>query len=322
MLHITNGDATAKTLNDADLGGEIAVWRDVLHEGPVPAGLGLDELREVRARYLAGEGWATYERVLADLTARDALLRDFDRHPQIVLWFEHDLYDQLQVLQALDFFSSVDVGGIALEAIGVEDWVAKPGFHGLGQLSPQELALLWNDSRHAVTADALRLGRDGWAAFRDPDPRVLERFSQTDTSALPFLASALRRHFEEYPSTRDGLSRTEAQILSGIATGIDSPPRLFADSIDREEAPYLGDSVYWSYLQRLAAGPRPLLAITEPSPEAPFVASTLTLTDDGRGVLAGEADHIRCNGIDRWLGGVHLTLERLWRWDDVEVRRS
>ncbi len=32
------------------------------------------------------------------------------------------------------------------------------------------------------------------------------------------------------------------------------------------------------------------------------------------GELAGRTDHMALNGIDRWMGGVHLTDGR-WRWD-------
>jgi hypothetical protein len=34
-------------------------------------------------------------------------------------------------------------------------------------------------------------------------------------------------------------------------------------------------------------------------------------------VLAGKADHITLNGIDRWIGGVHLLRRCVrWRWDE------
>jgi hypothetical protein len=42
------------------------------------------------------------------------------------------------------------------------------------------------------------------------------------------------------------------------------------------------------------------------------------ITSDGRDVLAGRPDHIQLNGIDRWLGGVHLQgREAAWRWDSA-----
>jgi len=34
-------------------------------------------------------------------------------------------------------------------------------------------------------------------------------------------------------------------------------------------------------------------------------------------VLAGEADHVALNGVDRWIGGVHLAgPDSPWRWDE------
>ena len=46
-------------------------------------------------------------------------------------------------------------------------------------------------------------------------------------------------------------------------------------------------------------------------------APTLALTADGEAVLNGTADHIALNGIDRWLGGVHVTTASPWRWDEA-----
>src|SRR5688572_8515006 len=84
----------------AGVTGPIVPWDDVLHEGPVPAGLNTAALREVRANFLAACGWESRNKLARSLAERDAAL---DRGAEeIVLWFEHDLYDQLHVLQILD----------------------------------------------------------------------------------------------------------------------------------------------------------------------------------------------------------------------------
>jgi hypothetical protein len=54
MLHITNGDATR--LAEAGVDGEIIVWRDFLHDGPVPAGLDLEAMSLVRAEFIHALG--------------------------------------------------------------------------------------------------------------------------------------------------------------------------------------------------------------------------------------------------------------------------
>lgn len=53
-LHVTNGDAVVPELAAAAgvAPAEVLAWRDVLHDGPVPAGLDADALARVRARHL------------------------------------------------------------------------------------------------------------------------------------------------------------------------------------------------------------------------------------------------------------------------------
>ena len=42
--------------------------------------------------------------IAADFAARDAVLSAHSGFDRIELWFEHDLYDQLQLVQVLAFF--------------------------------------------------------------------------------------------------------------------------------------------------------------------------------------------------------------------------
>ena len=99
MLHVTNGDIAAdlirEALREAETQGDITLSADVLHEGPAPAGLQPERWRKVRARYLAECGYADYDRCLADLTKWDHKLEGYRNYDEVVLWFEHDLFDQL-----------------------------------------------------------------------------------------------------------------------------------------------------------------------------------------------------------------------------------
>src|SRR6266581_4963758 len=108
MLHITNGDSVGGTLRETGLPGDILTWRDILHEGPTPAGLSLEQMSQLRAQFLAGRALGPYEEVLADFRSRDTTLAQFAAHQEVILWFEHDLYDQLQLIQLLDWFSRQD----------------------------------------------------------------------------------------------------------------------------------------------------------------------------------------------------------------------
>jgi hypothetical protein len=311
MLHITNGDLAAARIAEAAPGGDVLPWRDVLHEGPVPAGLGDAELREVRAGFLAAPGWSEEAEVLRSLEERDARLEAAAGNEEIVLWFEPDLYDQLQLLQVLDRIARLESGAAPVTAVEPVE--------AIGDLEVARVRELFA-GRAPLPAGALDLARDAWARFRDPDPTRLEALAApAPPPALPFLPAALRRHLEELPSLRDGLSRSERQALEVLRAGSLAARDLFlAAHHGRERRVFLGDTVFYSYLDRLASGARPLVTVSM-RPARPD--AVVELTDDGKAVLEGTADWIDLGGPDRWLGGVHCSArEDRWRWDPAPGR--
>jgi len=46
-----------------------------------------------------------------------------------------------------------------------------------------------------------------------------------------------------------------------------------------------------------------------------YGAQSLRLTPAGQQVLGQQADRVRLLGVDRWVGGTHVTADRTWRWD-------
>ena len=55
MLHVTNGDSTAQIIDARGLAGTVLPWRDVLHEGPIPAELPLTNYEiSLQAKRLQG----------------------------------------------------------------------------------------------------------------------------------------------------------------------------------------------------------------------------------------------------------------------------
>ena len=88
---------------------DVLVWRDVLHDGPVPDGLDADALAQVRARHLtarsrshAGEVDVSEDAALTMLRDRDARLAAHPPAAEVVLWFEDDLFDHLLRAQVED----------------------------------------------------------------------------------------------------------------------------------------------------------------------------------------------------------------------------
>lgn len=320
MLHVTNGSVALSRLHDLGMPGDIIPWDDVLHEGPVPAGLSDDELRHVRAGFL-GSNWNDAASIERSLAERDDRLRAAAAGDEIVLWFEHDLYDQLHVLQVLDHLTrQAPARRARVTAILADDYLTA---------QPDEQLQAWFDARRELANGQWQAAAVAWAAFKAPEPTALASFDHPE--AWPSLRAALRRHLQQFPAVRTGLSRTEAQTLAVLANNARPLRAAFRDSNHEvEEAIFMGDLGWWYHIRSLITGPRPLIAISGDAP-ADFndpdwwrdddEAPALSLTDDGARVLAGDADRVTLNGIDRWLGGVHLVAPAgaapsvLWRWD-------
>ncbi|MGH9657574.1 MAG: hypothetical protein ACRD96_03460 [Bryobacteraceae bacterium] len=305
MLHITSGQSV--DIQSTRLPGEVIYWMDVLHEGPAPAALSLAEMSAVRARFIAEAGWGPFDEVQNGFLDRDARLARFAEHEEAILWFEHDLYDQLQLLQILDWFSVHDRSNTRLTLICIGSFPGIGRFTGLGQLNGTQLLSLL-DQRRDISRIDLKLAAEGWFAYCSPDPSDIETLLKRNIVALPYLKGALTRHLEQFPSTANGLSRSEQQIVDLVASGLNRFPDLFPADQDQEERVFAGDLVIWSYIHRLANAKTPLVQIA--------ADNSVHLTDAGHAVRQGQEDHVRLNGVDRWLGGVHLEGDDAeWRWD-------
>jgi hypothetical protein len=134
---------------------------------------------------------------------------------------------------------------------------------------------------------------------------------------LPYLAGAVIRLLEEYPSCTNGLSRTAQQALEIILQGERHPANIFARNQESEERKFLGDTSFWAILHELSASYPPLLKLSNGQRFIPSSCpdQQLTLTAEGKEILSGSMNWLSVAKIDRWIGGVHLTPGNNWCWD-------
>lgn len=298
-LHITNGDSVLYLWKKAGLAGTHLAWRDALHEGPVPADLSSEALSRVRAGYLAARGYGNPIKIHHDFEKRDAVVRRADEFDEIVLWFEHDLYDMLQLLNILEALRQCGIGAGRVQLIQSD--------HYLGVLTADEISALYPKRKYLTSAMEEGAVR-AWRIFTQSSPDELTAAASQDYVGLPFMRDALKRLCEEYPACGSGLSRTQRHLLEACAQGARTKEDIFRRSQAREEAPFLGDTACYAQIADLAAEPAPLLTALERGYE---------LTVLGRRVLAGDADWLEMQPLDRWIGGTHLNAECEWRWDEA-----
>jgi len=311
LHHVTNGDALSAVIAAAGIPGSRSLWCDILHEGPVPASLSHEQLCATRARYGADVGYAAYEDLSTAFREWQGAV-DRPSYDELVLWYEHDLFDQLNLVQLLDRLASQSTGA-RVSMVTTDRFPGHPKFRGMAELTPEEILTLFGQ-RQPLSPAQFALAREAWNAFRQPTPAPLQELVAGDTSALPYLKAALVRHLEEFPSTRNGLSLTEERILAAVEPGPRPIIDVFGHVLDQERCFFIGDSSFWTLVIRLATATPALLdvEIVDASKQA-LPHGTIRITEPGRDVLHGCADRVELCGIDRWLGGVHVTDETPWR---------
>jgi hypothetical protein len=268
-----------------------------------------------------------FEECEQQLLQQEQELSAFSDHEEVVLWFEHDLFCQTILIYLLNWFNERDLNNTRLSLVCIGEFPGRANFRGLGELSAGELASLFPD-RRPVTSAQLKLGTSAWQAYSSPKPTDIEKLLQTDTSSLPFLRTSLLAQLRRFPALKNGLGIIENRSLKLIAGGARKFSDLFSQFGDAEPAYGLGDAQFWLALRRLTDIREPLLRIsgrghatTSLTPD--IIEATFDITEQGKSVLAGEADFVNLNGIDQWLGGVHLSNDgNVWRWNEESQRIS
>jgi hypothetical protein len=312
ILHIRCGDDIRGKLAEAGIEGNYLSLADPVWLGPPPAS---NAWIAGRAALIAERAGLTRAKVRAELgEAYWQLARAPANYQRIVLWFEHDLYDQASLVRILANFAGRTTLP-RLELICIDRFAGVRRFVGLGQLSPRQLASLW-PRRKRVRRRQLALAVRAWNALRAATPGPLRDLMKAGTRDLPFLKGALQRHLQELPWTTDGLSLTERGALAVLAQGPRSVADVFAEAqLRRDPQPFMGDLFFWSVLRDLIDAPRPPIAVSAATRRAVWHKRVLRLTPTGKSLLAGKTDWQALEPLPRWVGGIPVaTNVSQWRW--------
>src|SRR5882672_3824576 len=104
MLHIHNGDSSANTLRQSTIQGEQFAFRDALIGGPTPNGVSVADWRRLRSDHLSESYGVNRAECKLGLLRQEQTLSSYASHDEVVLWFEHDLFCQINLLYLLDWF--------------------------------------------------------------------------------------------------------------------------------------------------------------------------------------------------------------------------
>ncbi|MEH6565067.1 MAG: DUF1835 domain-containing protein [Halopseudomonas sp.] len=313
-LHIRCGSDIQHSLKTAGFTGDFLEFSDPYCIGPLRYSAA-EPLEHDRSAFLADAFGMTFPDVAARQRQAYDKLQQLDDYQRVVLWFEHDSYDQLILAYLLHRLHQLQPGA-KLELIAVDRIPGVQRFIGIGQLAPELLSWLW-PQRQPISDALLQLGSAAWQALTAADPSELLQLINSGTPALPMLGKALERHLQQLPGEGDGLGLTERLTLQILkANGPLSVGQVFSRLMrEAEPLPYLGDLMFWWLLQPLLEGATPLLQIEKSHLKWP--QRPLRLTALGDAVLRGVADGFAARGRrDYWVGGVQLVPGQAhWRYD-------
>jgi len=324
-LHLRCGSDIHHGLRLAGFTGDFLEFADPYCQGPIIDDSDLNQFLQQRAAFIA----AAYGIELRDARTRFEQeyrqLHTSHRYTRVVLWFEHDSYDQLILAYVLHHFHQATAQPERLELICIDTFPGIRPFLGLGQLPPEALRSLWRQ-RQPVSSHQLQTAHQVWQALTAPSPEALHQIAIAGTPAIPPLANALRRHLLELPWLEDGLSLTERLTLQILAEHSTIPQKgtpaitagqLFKQlTLEKDPLPYLGDSMYWQVLATLNDTPHPPFELLPETASLPWPKRQLQLNDIGKALLNQSAHWLQLNAINRWVGGVHLCHPQpIWCWD-------
>jgi hypothetical protein len=300
MIHFHNGDITAALARRAGVPGRHVPFREALIGGPVRRDLAPLDWIEERARYLSDEHEQNLLRVRNDLLEQEKTIDAARSEEEIVLWFEHDLFCLTHLLYLAKRFANCRVSLI---------WNAAP----LGMLEADAILGLFR-SRAPMLPSMSRAADAAWLAYTSDDPTALNRFLRQEIPDFPFLVDGLRLHAGRFPSVKNGLGDPERKMMELIDFGAPDFGTLFSRFNPNPPRYGFGDGEVLRQLRRLAWSAVPMITMTE-LPGEPEPKASFAVTPAGRNVLEGNVDFIEVNVPNFWLGGAHLTRDRVWRWD-------
>ncbi|MFT5112584.1 MAG: hypothetical protein ACI8P9_001911 [Parasphingorhabdus sp.] len=308
-LNLTNGDNSIDVLKNIGVKDPIVPWRDVLHEGPILEKCSHEEQSRSRAEYIISQGWGDSQKIKASFANRDKQLGECGQFDSVYLWFEHDLYDQLQIAQILHWFAG-QPKTTNINLFCTENYLGLIDPPTLIRLLPQIIS---------VDNDMLGCAVRIWETLCEPAPQNLAKLRSVGCNGLPFMGAAINRLCEEYPSKNSGLSRSCELALLQLIEGDLQPATLFGRYQKSEPRKFMGDSSFFRNLLRLQSANNPLIEYSLKNNTLPPFdpEQRIKLTTAGRKVLSGESHWLDNNSVDEWIGGVHLQPGNYWCWDSL-----
>ncbi|WP_428742748.1 DUF1835 domain-containing protein [Tenacibaculum sp.] len=251
LLHITNGDSTTHRLQKLNVAGDIITWREMLCEGKTSVDIGSESFWKMRFDFLK-DSYKVTKKKFIDYTLKE--YRNLCNHKQedeIVLWFEYDLFCQINMVAVISWLKRYRKGHkVSLVSSGKISGSDK--MFGLGELTTEQLQQHY-ENRIELTDDDIEYADYIWQLYCSDSPLPLENAHKFNPkSPFVYLEKALRSHLLRFPSLENGLNHIENNILTAINDNeFTNQDQLVGYLLKHQENYGFGDSQYFNKLESL-----------------------------------------------------------------------
>ena len=249
-LHILNGDSTLDKFKVSGISGDTYVWKEVLSEGPVDTEFASDSFWHQRNEYMTRAfGLKTGEYFEVGQKPFQDMAQSVSEYSEIVLWFEYDLFCQINMIALIHWLNKADYKGTAsLVCAGKIDGSDK--LYALGEIKTEDYQKLF-DSRLKIGSREFDYANDIYEVYTSNLPEDLFNFVLMPFAELPYLPAALESHFKRFPSVQTGLTEIEEQLIAFIQEGTLDRTKLIGKMLRWQESQGFGDLQYANILDRL-----------------------------------------------------------------------
>lgn len=289
LLHITNGDSFTEKLQTLPLKGDIITWREMLCEGKTLSTVGSESFWKTRFEFLnknykVSKSWFV-EKTLKEYRS----LCNHKQQDQIVLWFEYDLFCQVNMLAVLSWLKTHRRHAeISLVCSGKEDESDK--LYALNELSDEKLVSLY-ENRTVLSQDDIEYADYVWQLYCSDNPIRLENLTDYKNYKFDYLADAVEAHLQRFPTIKNGLNGVENHILNLAINEKPKTKREFLGKILSNQGMYgFGDSQY----ERMLSTMKPLFSSFSP----------VRLNKQGKEVMQSKSNfYAQLRDSEAYLGG-------------------
>lgn len=251
ILHITNGDSTTNYLQSLKVKGEFITWREMLCEGKTSIDVGSENFWKTRFDFFKSS-YKISKKTFIDLTLKEYRnLCQKKNQKEIVLWFEYDLFCQINMIALISWLKRYRSGEkITLVCSGDVEGSEKR--LGLGELNKKQI-LQHYKNRVELTQDDIEYADYIWQLYCSDSPLRLETiYKFNPMSPFKYLSEAIEMHLKRFPSIENGLNSVENFIIeTAHDTNPTSKNQLVGNLLRNQQIYGFGDMQYFKKIETL-----------------------------------------------------------------------